>query len=74
MARKRTQEVSKEIEELRLRLEEAEQTLHAIRSGEVDSLVVEGPNGPMVYALEGASNSYRVLVESMSEGAATLST
>ena len=61
-----------EIEELRLRLEEAEQTLRAIRSGEVDSLVVEGPDGPRVYALEGANNSYRVLVEAMNEGAATL--
>jgi PAS domain S-box-containing protein len=61
-----------EIEELRLRLEEAEQTLRAIRSGEVDSLVVEGPNGPRVYALEGVNSSYRVLVEAMNEGAATL--
>ena len=60
------------MEELRLRLAEAEQTLEAIRTGEVDSLVVDGPDGPRVYALEGASNSYRVLVEAMNEGAATL--
>ncbi|HVE82425.1 MAG TPA: PAS domain-containing protein, partial [Myxococcales bacterium] len=63
---------SPELEELRLRLEEAEQTLHAIRSGEVDSLVVDGPGGLRVYALEGASNSYRVMIEAISEGAATL--
>jgi PAS domain S-box-containing protein len=61
-----------EIGELRLRLEEAEGTLRAIRAGEVDSLVVEGPDGPRIYALEGANNSYRVLVEAMNEGAATL--
>jgi PAS domain S-box-containing protein len=59
--------------ELRLRLAEAEQTLEAIRAGEVDALVVEGPEGMRVYALEGASNSYRVLMEAMNEGAATLS-
>jgi PAS domain S-box-containing protein len=57
---------------LRLRLAEAEQTLDAIRTGQVDSLVVEGPDGLRVYALEGASNSYRVLMEAMNEGAATL--
>lgn len=61
-----------ELDRLRLRLAEAEQTIEAIRSGEVDSLLVEGPEGPRVYALEGASNSYRVLIEAMSEGAATL--
>lgn len=62
----------KENEELRLRLEEAEETLRAIRSGEVDSLLVKGPDGPRVYALEGVNYSYRVLVEAMSEGAASL--
>jgi PAS domain S-box-containing protein len=63
---------SREIEELRLRLAEAEQTLEAIRAGEVDSLVVEAPDGLRVYALESVSNSYRVLIEAMNEGAATL--
>lgn len=62
-----------EIEQLRLRLAEAEQTLEAIRSGAVDSVVVEGPDGLRVYALEGAANTYRVLIEAMSEGAASLS-
>jgi PAS domain S-box-containing protein len=60
------------LEELRLELEEARETLRAIRSGEVDSLVVDGPNGPRVYALEGTNNSYRILVESMNEGAVIL--
>jgi PAS domain S-box-containing protein len=62
-----------EVEELRLRLEEAEQALEAIRTGQVESLVVEGPNGPRIFSLEGADHSYRVLVEAMNEGAATLS-
>jgi len=34
-----------DLEELRIRLEEAESTLAAIRSGEVDALVVHGPQG-----------------------------
>jgi hypothetical protein len=31
-----------EIEDLRMRLEEAEETLRAIRRGEIDGLIVEG--------------------------------
>ncbi|MFW5878910.1 MAG: PAS domain S-box protein, partial [Myxococcota bacterium] len=68
----RVDELKRENELLRLRLSEAEQTLDAIRSGQVDSLIVEAPEGLRVYALEGASNTYRVLMEAMNEGAATL--
>jgi len=39
--------------DLRARLEEAEETLRAIRSGEVDTLIVEGPGGPQIFALQG---------------------
>ncbi len=61
-----------ENDELRLRLEEAERALEAIRAGQVDSLVVDGPDGPRIFSLDSAIHSYRVLVEAMSEGAATL--
>ncbi|HEY6098951.1 MAG TPA: ATP-binding protein [Anaeromyxobacter sp.] len=61
-----------ENDELRLRLEEAEQALEAIRTGQVDSLVVDGPLGARIYSLDSAIHSYRVLVEAMSEGAAAL--
>ena len=61
-----------EIEELRRRLEEAEEMLAAIRSGEVDALVVASGEGDRIFTLEGADLPYRVLVETMSEGAATL--
>jgi hypothetical protein len=54
-----------ELEELRQRLQEAEETLDAIRNGEVDALVVSGPSGEKVFTLEGAEHPYRVLVESM---------
>ena len=71
-ARGKPTAIELELEQLRLRLEEAEQTLRALAAGEVDSLVVEGPDGPRVYALEGSNNSYRVLVQEMNEGAATV--
>ncbi len=62
-----------QIEDLRMRLEEAEETLRAIRKGEVDALVVAGPQGDRVYTLKGAEQPYRVFVEAMNEGAVTLS-
>jgi len=34
-------------------LDEVEETLHAIRSGQVDALVVEGKDGPQIYTLQG---------------------
>ncbi len=58
--------------DLEARLEEAEATLRAIRAGEVDAVVVSGPDGDVVYTLEGADEGYRLLVERMAEGAATL--
>jgi PAS domain S-box-containing protein len=60
-------------EELQRRLDEAEQALEAIRSGQVESLVVEGPDGPRIFSLVESEHSYRALVEAMNEGAATLS-
>ena len=62
-----------ELEELRARLDEAEETLLAIRSGEVDALVVPGVGGEQVFTLKGADQSYRMLIEDMNEGALTLS-
>ncbi|RJR42820.1 MAG: PAS domain-containing sensor histidine kinase [Deltaproteobacteria bacterium] len=61
-----------EIADLRNRLEEAEDTLRAIREGEVDALVVYGPGGEQIYTLKGADHSYRILIEAINEGAAIL--
>jgi PAS domain S-box-containing protein len=61
-----------EIEELRSRLEETEETLRAIGNGEADTFVVSGPEGEQAFTLKGAEQSYRVLVETMNEGAANL--
>lgn len=63
---------SRELAELRARLAEAEDTLRAIGSGEVDAVVVGGKQGDRVFTLEGAEHPYRVLIESMNEGALTL--
>jgi two-component system, NtrC family, response regulator AtoC len=61
-----------EIEELRFRLQEAEGTLDAIRRGEVDALVISGPDGEQVYTLTGADRTYRIVLETMNEGAAVI--
>jgi len=69
--RERTQEG---LDELRGRLDQAEEALRAIRHGEVDALVIWTSEGDRVFTLQGADFAYRMIIESMSEGAATLST
>lgn len=61
-----------ELAALRARLSDAEETLRAIRTGEVDTVMVAGKEGSQVFTLEGAGDAYRVLIESMNEGALTL--
>ena len=63
---------ARELAQLRVRLAEAEDTLRAIRRGEVDAVVVAGQAGPQVFTLQGAEHPYRLLIESMNEGALTL--
>lgn len=60
-------------EDLRARLADAEEIVRAIREGEVDAVVVAGGRGEQVYTLSGADRVYRQLIETMSEGAMTLS-
>ncbi|MDB6113899.1 MAG: histidine kinase [Lacunisphaera sp.] len=59
---------------LRRRLADAEETVRAIRAGEVDAVVGVGKGLDQVFTLEGAEHAYRVLIESMNEGALTLTT
>jgi PAS domain S-box-containing protein len=61
-----------EVERLRARLAEAEETLSAIRSGDVDAIAVDGPNGRQIYTLQTPDRPYQIFTESMSEGAASL--
>lgn len=59
-------------EDLQLRLDEALDTLRAIRSGEVDALVVSTPEGDRVYTLKGADQVYRIILETLNEGVLTV--
>ncbi|WP_267358565.1 MULTISPECIES: PAS domain-containing hybrid sensor histidine kinase/response regulator [unclassified Methylobacterium] len=57
------------------KLEEAEETVAAIRRGDFDAVVVEDPEGRRyIYTLEDADRPYRVLIERIQEGAFTLGT
>lgn len=61
------------VRELEARLQESEETLDAIRRGEIDALVVANPRREhAVYTLQGADRPYRVLIEQIQEGALTL--
>jgi PAS domain S-box-containing protein len=61
------------IRDLEARLQESEETLDAIRRGEIDALVVANETRDhAVYTLEGADRPYRVLIEQIQEGALTL--
>ena len=62
-----------EIEGLRQRLTDAEETLRAITSGEVDALVVNTKLGERIFTLEGADTVYRAAIENINEGIITLS-
>src|SRR5713226_9552606 len=53
-------------------LAEAGETLHAIHSGEVDALVVGGPQGERVITLQDADHHYRILMEQIQESALTV--
>lgn len=53
--------------DLRQRLAESEETLRAIREGEVDAVIVTGSKGDRVFALSEAENLPRLMVETMNE-------
>lgn len=64
--------VRSENAELTRRLEEAEDTIRAIHMGAVDAFVMKEVDGHRVYTIEGVDRPYRLFVERMEEGAATL--
>jgi PAS domain S-box-containing protein len=73
-ADKTRQQLLDELQELKDRMMESEETLRAILSGEVDGLVVKTEEGDRVFTLSGADHPYRVMVETMTEGAVTMGT
>ena len=66
------EELLEELEDLSFQLKEAKETIHAIRTGQIDALVVETEDGPQLYTLKSADHTYRVFIEKMKEGAVTL--
>ena len=66
------EELLEELEDLSFQLKEANETIHAIRTGQIDALVVETEEGPQLYTLKSADHTYRVFIEKMKEGAVTL--
>jgi PAS domain S-box-containing protein len=68
-----TEALLAEIKDLQQQVAIANETLDAIRTGQIDALVVKGHNGHVLYTLKSADLSYRIFIERMNEGAVTLS-
>jgi PAS domain S-box-containing protein len=68
-----TKDLMRELEETRRQLYEALETIEAIRTGQVDALVVQNGSAHQLYTLQTADLAYRVFIEKMTEGALTLS-
>ncbi|RYE11834.1 MAG: PAS domain-containing sensor histidine kinase [Sphingobacteriaceae bacterium] len=66
------QELLKQNAALQQQLEEANDAIEAIRSGQVDALVVKSGDEHEVYSLHTADQTYRAFIEKMAEGAVTL--
>ena len=64
--------LARELDRLHAYVAETEAMHRAIRTGAVDTVVVAGKLGPHVFTLKGSEHAYRVLIESMNEGALTL--
>jgi PAS domain S-box-containing protein len=65
--------VEADLTELRRQIAYLQETLGAISSGGVDAVVMGNPEQEQVYTLTSADRPYRVIVERMGEGAATVS-
>src|ERR1043165_1712158 len=59
--------------DLQRRVDEAEDTLRAIRNGEVDALVIDDPRGEVIYTLASADYPYRLMIDEMNQGAVSVS-
>jgi PAS domain S-box-containing protein len=61
-----------EIEDLKLRLSEAQEAIDAIKDGSVDAFAIRKDGKPEVFTLQSLDYAYRVLIEKFSEGALNL--
>jgi len=65
-------DLQRQFEDMEAQLDEAEETLRAIREGEVDAFAVSTPTGHRIYSLVGSDRAYRLLIEDIVEGVLTL--
>ncbi len=65
--------LQEQLEHLRIKLDEANETIDAIRTGQVDALIVDDGSGHQIFTLTSADQGYRALIETMGEGAVTMS-
>ncbi len=73
MADSELSKLKRKLKEQTEKIVDLEETLRAIQSGEVDALVVHGPQGERIFTLQSAEQPYRELVEAINEGALTVS-
>ncbi|MEO8795577.1 MAG: ATP-binding protein [Daejeonella sp.] len=66
------QEVVDHLAETREQLNESTEILEAIRTGQVDAIMLDGENGSQVFTLKTADQTYRKFIEKMNEGAVTV--
>jgi two-component system, OmpR family, phosphate regulon sensor histidine kinase PhoR len=69
---KREVELQRELDEVKLQLAEAEETLRALRTGQADALIIENEFGHQIFTLRSADQAYRIFIEKMKEGAITV--
>ncbi|HTH81730.1 MAG TPA: PAS domain-containing sensor histidine kinase [Mucilaginibacter sp.] len=66
-------QLESELDELRYQLEEANDTIDAIRTGQIDALLIKDKDDEhQLYTLKTADQTYRIFIEKMNEGAVTL--
>jgi PAS domain S-box-containing protein len=70
--KKSMEDVQEKMNSLKNRLQVAEDTLEAIRTGSVDAIAIQGENGTQIFSLKTADKTYRNLVEKMNEAGLTL--
>jgi len=68
MPEKAPENISLKLSELQNRLDEAEQFIDAIRSGEVDAFALQNNSVPEIYTLQSGDYAYRILIEEIEEG------
>jgi PAS domain S-box-containing protein len=67
-----SEDMLSEIEDLKLRLSEAQEVIDAIKTGSVDAFAIRNDGKPEVFTLQSLDYAYRVLIEKFSEGALNL--